>query len=194
MQNVRVTGTRNGQVVSAGKLVSSLESSPASRIADAALSCTTTGPQNVAVILVSFPSKPLLSSITPAMMQATYFGSSLSVDSFLMESYSWPDLSRRSRCLVRTVLDARTTTTSPSAVRDAAIRAASNLVDFSNYTRIALVVPQSSTGMESGGLGTIGCSSVPLYPSGSINASTTWLGDVSMGSVSDALAAANHRK
>ncbi|MCK7506081.1 MAG: hypothetical protein MZV70_19725 [Desulfobacterales bacterium] len=48
--------------------------------------CLTTGEQKVAVILVSMPTRPLLSYVTVDMMRDTYFGTGLSLDGFLRES------------------------------------------------------------------------------------------------------------
>src|SRR2546429_8498426 len=155
----------------------------------AAGACTATGEQKIAIVLVSFPSKPLLSTITADNLQRLYFGPAPSVDSFLRES-SYGKTWATGQVVGPVVLDADYFN-QPEAARDAAIRAASSLIDFRNYTRLVMVVPQSSAGLESGGSGTIGCTSVPL-PQGSITASTTWLGDVSMGSDSAALAAATH--
>lgn len=152
--------------------------------------CSTTGEQKIAVVLVSFPSQPLLSEVTAASLRQIYFGPGPSVDGFLRE-VSYGKTWATGQVVGPVVLDADYFG-QPEAARDAAIRAASSLIDFRNYTRLALVVPQASAGMESGGLGSIGCSTVALYPSGSTTMSTTWLGDASMGSPDDALAAATH--
>jgi len=44
-----------------------------------------TGEQRIAIVLVSFPSVPLLSQATPELYRTTYFGPAPSVDSFLRE-------------------------------------------------------------------------------------------------------------
>jgi hypothetical protein len=80
----------------------------------------------------------------------------------------------------------------PVAVRAAAVRAATGHVDLTKFNRLVLVVPQSSTGLPSGGMATYGSESIPLYPSGTMTASTTWLGDASSGSVAALLHAASH--
>jgi M6 family metalloprotease-like protein len=154
------------------------------------VACSTTGEQKVVVVLVSFPSKPLLSSVTPDMMAQTYFGQGLSLDKFLQES-SYSKAWASGQVLGPVVLDADYIG-QPTAVRNAAIRAASGLIDFRNFDRIALVVPQASTGLSSGGLGSLGCSQIPLYPSGTTTASTTWLGDVSLGDERSRVGAAIH--
>jgi hypothetical protein len=158
--------------------------------ASAAPACSTIGEQRTVVLLVSMPTKPLLSLVTSAMMQQAYFGSGLSLNTYLQET-SYGKAWATGDVFGTIVLDADYIG-QPEAVRDAAIRVAAGFVDFQKYNRIALVVPQAGTGLTSGGLGTIGCSQIPLYPSGSINASTSWLGDASMGSEIDLAATAIH--
>ena len=148
------------------------------------------GEQRIAVLLVSFPSLPLLSSATADMFRKTYFGPGQSVDAYLREvSYgrAWAS----GDVFGPFVLDADYFG-QPIAVRDAAVRAASAHVDLTKYQRLVLVVPQSSTGLESGGLATAGSETIRLYPTGSMVASTAWLGDASSGSVSALLHAACH--
>jgi hypothetical protein len=151
--------------------------------------CLTTGVQKVAVILVSMPTKPLLSYVTVDMMRDTYFGSGPSLDGFLRESSNgaaWAS----GQVLGHVTLDADYIG-QPIAVRDAALRAAAGLADLTTFDRFALVVPQAATGLASGGLGSLGCSTIPL-PSGSVVASTTWIGDASLGSAADRVSIAAH--
>jgi hypothetical protein len=183
-QTVTVMGVRLGQLAA----VSQWRYEGGMRAATVA--CNTTGEQRIAVLLVSFPTKPLQSTITSDMLRETYFGQGLSLDRYLQES-SYGKAWASGQVFGPFVLDADYIG-QPTAVRDAAIRAAAGLVDFRNFSRIALVVPQSSTGLISGGMGTMGCSEIPLYPSGSVVASTTWLGDVSLGSKVDRVATASH--
>lgn len=151
--------------------------------------CTTTGEQKIAVLLVSFPSKRLLSSVTPQMMQDTFFGPGVSVDGYLRES-SFNKTRATGQVFGPLVLDGDYLG-QPLAVRDAAVRALGFTVDLRAFTRIVLVVPQAATGLLSGGLGSVGCSEIPL-PTGPSVASTSWLGDASMGSPADVAAAAIH--
>jgi M6 family metalloprotease-like protein len=148
------------------------------------------GEQRFIILLVSFPSMPLLTSVTPQALQDTYFGARRSVDSYLRE-VSYGKAWASGAVFGHVTLDADYYD-QPFAARDAAIRAASGHVDFTKYNRIVLVVPQSSAGLESGGLGTNGTETVRLYPSGSVVASTTWLGDASAGSAEELLASACH--
>src|SRR5438034_4266427 len=84
--------------------------------------CSTTGEQKIAIILVSFPSKPLLSSITADSLRSIYFGPGPSVDSFLRES-SYGKAWATGQVFGPVVLDADYFN-QPTATRDAAIRAA----------------------------------------------------------------------
>src|SRR5690349_1405239 len=104
--------------------------------------CTVSGEQKVAVVLVSFPSKPLLSTITADNLRNLYFGPGPSVDSFLREA-SYGKTWATGQVVGPVVLDADYFN-QPTAARDAAIRAASSLIDFRNYTRLVMVVPESS--------------------------------------------------
>jgi M6 family metalloprotease-like protein len=150
----------------------------------------TMGEQRFVILLVSFPTVPLLSSVTRQTLRDAYFGTGLSVDSYLREvSYG---KARASGDVFGPVVIDADYFDQPFAVRDSAIRAASGQVDFTKYNRIVLVVPQSSAGLESGGLGTNGTETIRLYPTGSVDASTTWLGDASAGSPSALVAAACH--
>ena len=180
---VRVTGARVGHAMVARQW-------EVQRLAEA----TTTsnilaGEQKVAILLVSLPSIPLLSAATPALLQSTYFGPGRSVDSFLRE-LSFGKAWASGQVYGPFVLDADYIG-QPLAIRDAAIRAASGQVNFQNFNRLVLVVPQSSAGLESGGLGSIGSETIQT-PGGPVTVSTTWLGDASVGSPQDLLAAACH--
>ena len=149
-----------------------------------------TGEQRIAILLVSFPSVPLLSEATPELYRNAYFGPKPSVDSYLREvSYgaTWAN----GQVFGPYVLDADYFN-QPQSARDAALRAVGSSVDLSKYNRLVLVVPQSSAGLESGGLGSIGTETLKLYPSGSMTASTTWLGDASAGNADDLLHAGCH--
>lgn len=148
------------------------------------------GEQRIGILLVSFPTVPLLSSVTPELLRQTYFGTGRSVDGFLRE-VSYGKAWATGEVFGPFVLDVNYFG-QPLAVRDAAVRAASARVELTRFNRLVLVVPQASTGLESGGLGSNGSESIPLYPNGSMIASTTWLGDASAGSVTELLNSACH--
>ena len=143
----------------------------------AANACSATGDQKAAVILVSFPSKALLSSVTPALVGASFFGSGRTVDTFLRES-SFGQTWITGEVLGPYVLDADYFD-EPLAIRDAALRAAAPFADLTQYNRFFVVAPQGQSGMDSGGMALLGCGQISS-PQGDLNASSMWMGAESM--------------
>ncbi|HTR39482.1 MAG TPA: kelch repeat-containing protein [Bryobacteraceae bacterium] len=139
--------------------------------------CSATGQQNAAIILVSFPSKALLSSVTPALVRSSFFGAGRTVDTFLRES-SFGKTSITGSVFGPYVLDADYFD-QPLAVRDAAVRAVSPHTNLKQYNRIIVVAPQGQTGMDSGGMALLGCGQI-ASPQGELNASSIWMGAESM--------------
>ena len=84
--------------------------------------------QKIAILLISFPSVPLLSSATAAVYRSVYFGPGRSVDSWLRES-SYGKTGATGEVFGPFVLDADYFK-QPVAVRDAAVRAAAGHVDL----------------------------------------------------------------
>ncbi|HUA60392.1 MAG TPA: kelch repeat-containing protein [Verrucomicrobiae bacterium] len=139
--------------------------------------CAAAGDQKAAVILVSFPSKALLSSVTPALVRSSFFGTGRTVDTFLRESsfgHTWIT----GDVLGPYVLDADYFD-EPLAIRDAALRAAAPFADLTQYTRFFVVAPQGQSGMDSGGMALLGCGQISS-PQGNLNASSIWMGAESM--------------
>ncbi len=151
--------------------------------------CSAIGAENALVILVSFPSKALLSSVTPELIRASFFGPGLTVDNFLRES-SFGQTWLTGDVLGPFVLDADYFD-QPLAVRDAALRAAAPSANLTQYNRIFVVAPQGETGMDSGGMALLGCGQISS-PQGVLNASSIWLGAESMVSQGAVVAAASH--
>jgi hypothetical protein len=181
-QLVEVTGSVSGRRLVASRVIAS----------DSAASpgaCPATGEQKSAVILASFPSKALLSSVTPALVRASFFGPGRTLDTFLRES-SFGQTWITGDVLGPYVLDADYFD-QPLAVRDAALRAAAPYTDLTQYSRIFVVAPQGQTGMESGGMALLGCGPIPS-PQGSLNASSIWLGAESMVGQNDIADIASH--
>ncbi len=180
-QLVNVTGRASGK-----QLVVSQVTAPADSVAG---TCSAMGEQKIVVILVSFPSKALLSSVTPALMSASFFGTGLTVNNFLLESsfgQSWAT----GDVLGPFVLDADYFD-QPLAARDAALEAAASSADLTQYNRIFVVAPQGEMGMDSGGMALLGCGPISS-PQGALNASSMWLGAESMVAQSDVVATASH--
>ena len=181
-QLVNVTGRASGKRL----IVSQATSSPADSAAGA---CSAIGEQKIAVILVSFPSKALLSSVTPALMSASFFGTGLTVNNFLVES-SFGKTWATGDVLGPFVLDADYFD-QPLAARDAALRAAASSANLTQYSRIFVVAPQGEMGMDSGGMALLGCGQISS-PQGILNASSMWLGAESMVAQSEVVATASH--
>ena len=181
-QTVEVTGRVASGRLSAAR-VTALDSEPSSG------ACSATGEQKALVILSSFPSKALLSSVTPALVQASFFGTGDTLDNFLRES-SFGQTWVSGDILGPYVLDADYFD-EPLSVRDAALRAAAPFTDLTQYSRIFVVAPQGQTGMDSGGMALIGCGQISS-PQGNLNASSMWMGAESMVSQSEIVDIASH--
>ncbi len=170
-QPVEVTGQSSGKRLAVSQVNAHVSE------ASTPGACIATGQQNAAVILASFPSKALLSSVTPALMQESFFGTGQSLDNFLRES-SFGRTWATGDVLGPFVLDADYFD-QPLAARDAALRAAAPTTDLTKYNRIFVVVPQGETGMDSGGMALLGCGQISS-PQGDLYASSIWLGAESM--------------
>ncbi len=135
-----------------------------------AIACTTTGVQNVAVLLVSFPSTA--NTTTVAQAQAAFFGSGRSLTNFWQEA-SYGKTSASGSVLGPFTLDADYPCTQNDQILSAAIRAADPIVDFRNYTRIFVVMPNN--GGCAVGLGSVGCNSYSSVKDGAFTASASWI-------------------
>ena len=169
-QAVEATGRIAGRRIIAAR-VTALDSGPAPS------ACAATGEQKMLVILASFPSKALFSSVTPALVEASFFGAGRTLNTFLLES-SYGQTSITGNVVGPYVLDADYLD-QPLSVRDAALRAASPFTNLTQYNRIFVVAPQGQTGMDSGGMALLGCGQVPS-PQGTLDASSIWMGAESM--------------
>ena len=166
LQGVEGSGLRGGQTVEVTGQVSGRKlavAHVAAADAEAApAACTATGEQKAAIILVSFPSKALLSSVTPALVKASFFGTGRTVDTFLRES-SYGQTSLTGDVLGPYVL-AADYFDEPFAVLDAAIQAAAPFANLTEYNRIFVVAPQGQTGLDSGGMALLGCGCLYFSP------------------------------
>jgi len=149
----------------------------ATTAAPASTTCSAIGQQKVAIILASLPSKPLLSSVTPALLSASFFGSGRTVDTFLRES-SFNTAWITGDVLGPYVLDGNYPG-DPIGIRDAALRAAAPHATLKNYSRFIIVAPQGQSGMDSGGMALIGCGQIST-PQGTLTASSIWMGAESL--------------
>lgn len=179
---VKVTGRTSGKRL----VVSQVSALPADTGVG---TCTAIGEQKTLVILASFPSKALLSSVTPELMRASLFGAGETLDNFLRES-SFGQTWATGDVLGPFVLDADYFD-EPLAARDAALRAAAPVTDLTQYNRIFVVAPQGEMGMDSGGMALLGCGQISS-PQGNLYASSMWLGAESMVTQNDVADTASH--
>jgi hypothetical protein len=185
-QQVEVTGRVSDKRLTVSQVIASQS---VSHDESASGSCTATGQQTVAVILASYPSKALLSSVTPKLMSDSFFGTGQTLDNFVRESsfgQSWVT----GDVLGPFVLDADYFD-QPLGALDAALRAAAPTADLTKYNRIFVVAPQGETGMDSGGMALLGCGPIPS-PQGTLNASSIWLGAESMVGQAEIVGTASH--
>lgn len=150
--------------------------------------CSTTGTQNIAVILIQFPGTTL--PTTPAMVHDIFFGTAdKSVDGYWRQT-SYNNASATGDVFGPYNLSQTYTCDQYSAMRSAAIAAADPDVYFPNYTRIMIVFPNpGSCGWA--GLGMLGCSTMSSAD-GNFIASTSWLLATYMGSISYGVRLATH--
>lgn len=163
---LRVRGMKLGDEVAA-RLV---EVTPGPR---GASSCSNTGEQRVAVILLNFPGQSL-----PAAVNATNLRSAMTaVDAHWRES-SYGLTTGNSDVLGPFLLSQIFTCNQTDQIRTAGIAAADSSVDLRQYTRLVFVYP-----VNCGALGTIGCRNNVSPSRGSFTASVAWLGQDFTGTV-----------
>ncbi len=143
-REMAVSGIRLGDHVAAAS----------ARVSDPAAGsspCTNTGVQQTAVLLLSYPGTPL--AVSSAYIQDIFFGPH-SVNGFYGEQ-SFGQMSLAGAVFGPFTLDANYTCNDMGAIVAAAIRAADSSVDFTQYKRIMLIVPDTGCGIY--GFSYIGC-------------------------------------
>jgi len=154
----------------------------------AAASCSTTGVQNVAVLLVTFPG--ITPSVTPQTIYDDFFApTGRSVDGFWKEA-SYGKTSATGNVFGWYTLSQSYTCDQYYQMRDAAIAAADPDVFFPNYSRVFIVFPDPG-GCGWAGLGTLGCGTLSSAD-GSFTASTSWVLLAYMGSRDNAVKLSTH--
>ena len=141
----------------------------------AALGCSTTGAQKLAVVMVNF----LSSSINTASVNSGTLGAIINGGTHNLTGY-WNEASYGLTSATGDVygpynLGADYTGSDYTAIQTAAINAAANTggVNFSNYNHVVIVMPNGFP--VGGGLGTIGCSSLSSPTTGAFQAGVVWL-------------------
>ncbi len=164
--SVNVMGLRLGRVFVA-------ESGGVGGEALVANACSPLGPQRIAVLLVSYPG--VEQTTTPAQLQEIYFGQGgPSLDSFWREA-SYGKASAEGQVYGPYMLDRIYGCGENSAVEAAALLAADADVDFTQYTRIAVIhPPPPNCADQHDALGELGCSPQSTPGDGAFTSSTQW--------------------
>jgi M6 family metalloprotease-like protein len=177
---LEISGVRLGNKVAAES--SKIQPQVATPTANATpAACSTTGPQNTAVLMVTFPGVTPPSYVTAQSVSNAFFGGA----GFNLAGY-WQEASYGKTSVVGNVFGWYTLSTSYSCattdqMRAEAISLASKSgVNFQNYTRIFLVVPDMGCGWA--GAANMACQSLTA-PTGLFNASTSYINWVEWGTV-----------
>jgi M6 family metalloprotease-like protein len=156
----------------------------------AAAVCSTTGTQNIAVIVLVPPgATPLM---TNAELEAMFFGAAPpSLDGFLAD-VSYGLTSAAGAVFGPYTLDREYDCQETEAIRQKAIELADADVFFPDHQRLFLAFPAS--GCSYNGMGSFGCGSLASPADGPFTASTSWLitESMTMGGPHDGLSIVNH--
>jgi len=139
-----------------------------------AASCCTTGPQNVAVLLVTFPGATLPTTVTPQSVHDFFFGTTgHSLDGYWREA-SYGQTSATGNVFGWYTLTGSYTCTNIAQMRDDAIAAASATgVAFQDNSRVFIVFPDT-IGCGWSGMAVVGCTTLSA-PTGSFTGSVSYL-------------------
>jgi hypothetical protein len=171
--SLRVSGVQLGAMLAAMPLSAEVIPSVTAQSTTSSTACGTTGVQNTAVLIVTFPGVALPSNITPSNVYGMFFGTTgQSFDSYLRET-SYGQTSAAGNVFGPYTLDSTYNDCMRlDLLRDAAVTAAASAgVNFQNYNRIFVITPNMCgwTGMSLGG-----CTSLSS-PTGAFTASTSFL-------------------
>ncbi len=154
----------------------------------AAGGCSSIGDQKTVVLLVTFPGTPA-PSIDPASVYNIFFGSAgRSVSEYWREA-SYGVTSASGAVFGWYTLDAVYTCDQYSSIKAAAIRAADADVNFTQYSRLAIIFPSSSCSWA--GLAEVGCGTISSAD-GSVTGSTAWMLSTYFTSTDNGVKLANH--
>lgn len=134
----------------------------------AALACSTTGDQKVAVLMVDFPGNPL--PVTSQYLRSLFFDTTGDTLNALWRQFSFNRAWASGDVFGPLTLSRSYTCNESGELRKAAIAAFDPAVNFQDYTRIFIIVPPSANC----GLGSIGCGLV-MSQDGTSLASTAWI-------------------
>ncbi len=183
--NVSVEGVRLGNRMAISGVTKArprvTQSSTAT--AGAPLSCTTTGPQNIAVLMLTTPSNATFPpAYTKASLQEAFFGSPTDTSTTQSLNGYWKEMSYGLTSTVGQVFGPFTLSQdynydTQGDLLTAAINAADSTADFTQFTRLALIFPLASYGDWGGWAAddSLGCWTITSPSKGSLPASIGWL-------------------
>jgi M6 family metalloprotease-like protein len=170
---LRVTGVQTGNVMAAESTTALIVPNATTSSTAASPGCSTTGVQNIAALLVTFPGVAPPPNVTTQSISDILFGTAgQSVDGF------WREASHGQTSAAGNVSGWYTLPTTydcgslPTLFNDAITLAGNSGVNFQNYTRVFIVMPNLGCGWS--GLASIGCAP-GSSPGGSITVSTSYL-------------------
>ena len=172
---VRFRGVRIGEVVAAAEAeIAPADGAPSkSGERAAAAACGPRGPQNIAVLLATFPGISPPAGVTPAQVHSILFGTAgRSLHGYWNEA-SYGQTSATGTVLGWYTLDRVYSCSEYYAMRNAAIASADADIDFRNYNRLFILFPNPG-GCSWAGLSNVGCSSFGSAE-GTISASSSWM-------------------
>lgn len=177
---LRVSGVRAGNQIAAYNGTTVQGSSANGNRRPPPPRCTTIGPQNSIVLMVTMPGSPLPTDVTQTGVREDFFdtgGTLLSLTDY------WREASYGLTTATGQVapfsggwyeLDQPYSDTQRAEIRAAAIRAADPDVDFTQYSRVFIVINGMPVNETWAGVGTIGCGSLSSND-GNFIASTSWI-------------------
>ena len=179
--HVRAVGVRLGSRMA----ISGLQEVPQPEAASGTvLTCTTIGPQNIAVLMLTMPSNQTFPpAYTHASLQEAFFGSSSDTSNTQSLNGYWKEMSYGQTSATGQVfgpfaLSQDYDGDTQNAMLTAAIAAADSTIDFTQFTRIALVFPIQSWsygGEAAAADDSIGCWTISSPSKGNLPASIGWL-------------------
>lgn len=190
---IAASGVLSGNQLAAGEV---------NLVAEAAAVCSTTGAQNIAVILVNFPSSPLRATLTSDRVRGIFLGNAgggeqvaVSSDRSISDLWfknsdgkTWVSNSgggalkvvgpyTLSQDMAYCTCGANGCSDNSGAVRQAAYAAADADLDYNQYSRVVILLPNNGTCSGIAGVASLGCWSSEAPGDGRTNTSWTWWRD-----------------
>lgn len=166
-------GLKNGDLLEVqGVRTGSTVAATGGNVQAAATTCSTIGEQRSVVLMVTFPGVVPPAIATQSVADIFFGSTGRSLDGFWKEA-SYGKTWATGDVFGWLTLDAVYSCDQYYQMRDAAIRAADSLVDFTRYNRIFIIFPPQGS-CSWAGLSNVGCGTLSTGD-GSIQASTAWL-------------------